>query len=241
MKKLTEQKGYVLLWVLFLLSVTMLWGSLLLLNTSDQYEVSNGRVREEQSQLLARSGWNLALQQLETTGGLEPVVLETRLGSVQATVKQDNAGFLQLAVASAVEECSVLLEGQLQLAAFPWPEVQQWPIMEKNRPWDEPGLHFKQRSTICVGTQQFAADSHYTSYGAPVTVLVQEPIELGCVYIYGNLELSAPLKAEAVYISGKFPVWKGWTVRKWRRFLRRYLTGCRLWMSRSCKGKEPME
>lgn len=93
MKKLTEQKGYVLLWVLFLLSVTMLWGSLLLLNTSDQYEVSNGRVREEQSQLLARSGWNLALQQLETTGGLEPVVLETRLGSVQATVKQDNAGF----------------------------------------------------------------------------------------------------------------------------------------------------
>lgn len=203
MKKLTEQKGYVLLWVLFLLSVTMLWGSLLLLNTSDQYEVSNGRVREEQSQLLARSGWNLALQQLETTGGLEPVVLETRLGSAQATVKQDNAGFLQLAVASAVEECKVMLEGQLQLAAFPWSEVQQWPIIEKDRPWDEPGCVLSSGQQYVLERSSLQPIAITTSYGEPVTVLVQEPIELDCVYIYGNLELSAPLKAEAVYISGQ--------------------------------------
>lgn len=86
--KIKEQQGHILPIMLFLLSCTMLWSSLFLLALSDQQAASNTCIRQEQSRLLAYSGWNLALQQLENGGGLEPILLENPAGQLQVQLEQ---------------------------------------------------------------------------------------------------------------------------------------------------------
>ena len=54
--KLQQQNGYVLLFVLFFLSCTLLCSSVLVLNLSHQIQASSESVEKEQSRLLANSG-----------------------------------------------------------------------------------------------------------------------------------------------------------------------------------------
>jgi len=80
MQKQNSQSGFILPVTLFLLSCVLLWGSVLLQTLTSQYEADNGVVYSEQSRLLAYSGWNLALQQLDTDGSLEPLQIENGAG-----------------------------------------------------------------------------------------------------------------------------------------------------------------
>lgn len=115
MKKLTEQRGYVLASVLLLLSCTLVWGSLLLLSMSDQYAASDDLVRQEQSRLLTRSGWNLALAQLEQTGSLDTVQMDFAAGTTQAVMEQKESGLIQLKVESTAAGYSTGAQGVIQL------------------------------------------------------------------------------------------------------------------------------
>ena len=115
MKKLTEQRGYVLASVLLLLSCTLVWGSLLLLSMSDQYAASDDLVRQEQSRLLTRSGWNLALAQLEQTGSLDTVQMDFAAGTTQAVMEQEESGLIQLKVESTAAGYSTGAQGVIQL------------------------------------------------------------------------------------------------------------------------------
>ncbi len=115
MKKLTEQRGYVLASVLLLLSCTLVWGSLLLLSMSDQYAASDDLVRQEQSRLLTRSGWNLALAQLEQTGSLDTVQMDFAAGTTQAVMEQEESGLIRLKVESTAAGYSTGAQGVIQL------------------------------------------------------------------------------------------------------------------------------
>ena len=115
MKKLTEQRGYVLASVLLLLSCTLVWGSLLLLSMSDQYAASDDLVRQEQSRLLTRSGWNLALAQLEQTGSLDTVQMDFAAGTAQAVMEQEESGLIRLKVESTAAGYSTGAQGVIQL------------------------------------------------------------------------------------------------------------------------------
>lgn len=115
MKKLTEQRGYVLASVLLLLSCTLVWGSLLLLSMSDQYAASDDLVRQEQSRLLTRSGWNLALAQLEQTGSLDTVQMDFATGTTQAVMEQEESGLIRLKVESTAAGYSTGAQGVIQL------------------------------------------------------------------------------------------------------------------------------
>ena len=92
MTKQRSRGGYILPMTLLVLACTLLWGSALLLTVSDQYAASDDMVKHEQSRLLAGSGWNLALNQLEENGSMEAIQLETSAGNaaVEFQMEEEN-------------------------------------------------------------------------------------------------------------------------------------------------------
>ena len=99
--RLRSKRGSVLPMTLLLLACILLWGSVLLLTLSDGYAASNELVAREQSRLLACSGWNMALQQLEITGQRTALQLEEPAGSLQVSL-QDGTENLIVIKAEAV-------------------------------------------------------------------------------------------------------------------------------------------
>lgn len=124
MNKIKNQQGYLLAGVLLLLSCTLVWGSLFLLSLSDQYAGSDRLIAREQSQLLTRSGWNLALQQLETEGSLDALRLEQPTGTAQAVLERTSSGLIQLRVEGVAGGCHTEAQGLLQLVECPVAEPE---------------------------------------------------------------------------------------------------------------------
>lgn len=148
MRKLKEQRGYVLASVLLLLSCTFVWSSLLLLSLSDQYAASNDLVQQEQSRLLTRSGWNLALAQLEQNGSLDSVQMELPTGTTKATMECDESGLVHLQVESIAAGYHTAAQGVIQLEECLPEESETEPTVEDNGKIEEPTESVEQEKVL---------------------------------------------------------------------------------------------
>lgn len=137
MRKWMEQRGYVLASVLLLLSCTLVWGSLLLLSLSDQYAASDDLVRQEQSRLLTRSSWNLALAQLEQDGSLDAVQMELPTGTAQAVMECGESGLIQLQVEGTAAGFHTEAQGVVQLVECPPEETEPAPDVPESEKTEE--------------------------------------------------------------------------------------------------------
>ena len=84
--------GYVLPLTVFLLLCTMLWGSILMLTLSDTHAAGVRQGAQVQSRLLARSGWNMALQCVKNGDGIQNFTLSQGDGTVAVTMQETPAG-----------------------------------------------------------------------------------------------------------------------------------------------------
>lgn len=203
MTKLAGQGGFILLFTLFLLSCTMLWGSLVILGLSDQYDASNDVIGEEQSRLLAYSGWNLALAQLETEGNLVPIVQEESAGTLQVALAEDDSGIVSIVAKGVAGDNKNNVNGKVRLQASVWPEVLEWPVVQNLQEIQEP-------SRILINKKQYQLTENCTqpiAIGAinrePVHVEITKPLSMEALYIDGDLYVYAPLQVVTLCVSGQ--------------------------------------
>ena len=200
--KIKEQQGHILPIMLFLLSCTMLWSSLFLLALSDQQAASNTCIRQEQSRLLAYSGWNLALQQLENSGGLEPILLENPAGQLQVQLEQLSSGLVAVQSEAISGESRNLVQGTVRLFSLPWNEIDTWPMVTEWPQMDNALLLTDQQQIqLDYTAEQSLAISQMD--GLPLLVCVEQPVTLKKLYVHGDLEVNSPLKADEIYVSGQ--------------------------------------
>lgn len=201
--KLKKQNGYILSMTLLVLVCTMLWSNILLLSLSDQYAASNDMVRREQSRLLAQSGWNLALQQLETAGSTADISVENAAGTLQVQMDVTESNLIQIqaqAEAGGYPDC---VEGSVRLLRVPWREISQWPTVDSLESLQEASFFCSETQAIALSQslQQSLAIGSLTNQ--PMQVTVTEPISCAILYVDGDLTVEAPLEAEAIYTSGQ--------------------------------------
>ncbi len=110
-----SQGGYILPVVLLILGCVLLWGSTLLLTLSDQFDASSDMVKQEQSRLLACSGWNLAILQLEETGTAESFQIQKDAGRADVTVQQQEDGLYIIQVSAEAGGYKKQINGTVQL------------------------------------------------------------------------------------------------------------------------------
>lgn len=203
MKKVARQDGFVLLITLFLLSCTMLWGSLLLLALSDQYDASNDVLKQEQSRLLAYSGWNLALQQLETNGELLSVMQEQSTGTIEVSLQEYRPGIVSVEAKGTAGGYKQIVDGEVQLQASVWSQVLDWPVMQNEQEMQAPGriLSAQRQYQLAENCMQPIAIGALNR--EPVEVEITKPISVMDLYVDGDLVVHAPFKATTLYISGQ--------------------------------------
>lgn len=198
----TGEAGYILPVVLFFFACTLLWGALFLLTLSDRYAAEHELLFREQSRLLAYSGWNLALQQLETEGDLQEIVLERPEGTARTTLQSVAENRVAVQATAEAGDCRSVVQGTVQLMRLPWAEVCRWTIADGPLS-QEPGLLlatdgcYTLRESCAQPLAICAAD------GAPVEVCVDAPLSVDVLYVDGNLTLEAPLAANVIYLSGE--------------------------------------
>ena len=201
MKKLKNQKGYILPMMLLFLACTMLWGSLLLLSLSDGYAASNEMVRQEQSRLLAWSGWNLALQQLETSGNLEEIYIQYDAGSAQVQLQETEEHQISIQSIAYAGDVEKKVSGSVQLLELPWSQIADWEIADSIQTIQQPSIVLAKEATYALESScNFPLA--ISAVNAPVQVTVHQPVTMDICYIHGDLIVEAPMVADAVYVSG---------------------------------------
>ncbi len=119
MSRRRGQRGYILPVTLLILSCTLLWGSTLLLTLSDQYAASNDLVKQEQSRLLARSGWNLAVHQLHETGITEDMHIQKEAGQMDVVLQpHEDDSLIDIQVSAEADGCLKKITGTVQLLEY---------------------------------------------------------------------------------------------------------------------------
>lgn len=203
MGELRGARGAVLPLTLFLLTCTLLWGSVLVLTLSDAYAASDGLVAREQSRLLAYSGWNLALQQLDADGGKDPLQLAQPAGTVQVSLQDGEQGLVYIEAEAVSHGWRSRVTGAVRVWTLPWQAVDAWPVIADLEELQEAGL-------LLTGERIYRLDTHCQAplaisqrEGLPLTVQVTAPLTADILYIHGDLLVEAPLCAEAVYVSGQ--------------------------------------
>ena len=127
--RLYSKRGAVLPMTLLLLTCTLLWGSVLLLTLSDEYAASNELIAREQSRLLAYSGWNMALQQLETNGQQTALQLEEPAGNLQVSLQNSTQNLIEIQAEAVSQGYRGVVTGTVRLFMLPWQELATWPIV----------------------------------------------------------------------------------------------------------------
>ena len=203
--KLQQQNGYVLLFVLFFLSCTLLCSSVLVLNLSHQIQASNQSVEKVQSRLLANSGWNLALEQMQLYGITDDIVRIEEHGSLLAQIHESGSitaawEIVSTGSAGAYERTA---SGVVQCFALPFAQTIDWPVV------DSIALQ-AQESILLVEDSAYHldADCAYplgitSANRIPLVVEVTDEIIVQQLYIYGDLYVSGTLTADALYVSGE--------------------------------------
>ena len=204
MQKLQQQNGYVLVFVLFFLCSMLLCGSVLAMNLSEQFAASNEAVQKAQSRLLANSGWNLAIEQLQLYG--KPDEIQSTQISGDIAVEIEPSDTAPAAWNINAEGVSGMYHrnatGIVQCFLFPFTNTGNWSILETLDEAYEAGILLANGSNYLLST-----DFHYplgiaSEDGMPVTVTVEDAITVSELYISGDLLVNGELKADSVYVTG---------------------------------------
>lgn len=190
---------------LLVLACTFFWGSALLLTLSDQYAASDDMVKHEQSRLLAKSGWNLAIKQLEEDGTQEDFRIEKTSGNAVVQFQQQDENQIHIVSSAVSNDYPSVVEGMVHLLELPWRETADWQISETLQDATQPGI-------FCSAEEEFILNTSITQPIAltsiennPVTVSICEPLYCSMLFIHGDLiiEDDGFLEADAVYVSGQ--------------------------------------
>lgn len=198
-KTMRNRSGYVLPLTVFLLLCTLLWGSVLMLTLSDTHAAGTRQVAQVQSRLLARSGWNLALQQLQTGTVPGSFTLQRGDGTIAVTMK-DSASGVQVQATGSVRQQERVVSGTVQRRQIPWREVCSWAVVQNPDERDEAAICFCREATYELhNTAEYPLA--LAGEGA-LSVAVTEPVRLQALYIDGDLNLQAPLDVETLCVTG---------------------------------------
>ncbi len=203
-RKLYQQDGYVLVFVLFFLCCTLLCCSVLGVTLSEQFIASKEAVQKEQSRMLARSGWNLALEQLQMYGTANEIQSVQPSGEIAVSITcsdTDSATWNIIAEGSS-GAYRRMASGFVQCFSLPFSDTRNWPVINTLESQDDAGILLLADS-VCQLSENCDYPLGITSvYAIPVTVEVHEKIKASTLYIYGDLLVSGSLSADSVYITG---------------------------------------
>lgn len=200
--KWKQQDGSILPVTLLVLASVLLWGSIQLLSLSDQYAASSDLIRQEQSRLLAQSGWNLALQQLETEGSVESILLEPKAGTVQVEMTTLESNRIQIRSDAESGGYSNHIQGIVRILTVPWLETRQWQVAENGETLSMESWLYTEEDTIVLPNLVQQSLAIGAQCGQPIQVIVREPVSCKKLYVDGDLRVEAALKAESICVSG---------------------------------------
>ena len=205
MKKNRSQGGYILPMTVLLLASALLWGSTLFLTLSDQYAASDAMVKQEQSRLLAKSGWNLALKQLDENGSLGAIQLEKTSGCADIVFKMEEENLVHIVSSAESDEYPSVVEGTVYLLQLPWVETAEWMMTESLQSLKQPGIYCSREDQMVLNTSVTQSLALTSPKNSDFTVSSREPIRCTELYVHGDLimEEDAFLEADAVYVSGQ--------------------------------------
>lgn len=193
-----------MLFVLFFLSAALLCGSVLAANLSEQLAVSQEAVQKEQSRLLARSGWNLALEQMQLYGTVDPVSLERSTGEIviSAEVYDVQTAMWNVTAQGRAGVYNRTASGVVQCFPFPFAHTTGWDVITDVQ--DQNGADIL---LVDDSMYQLCTDCAYplgitSARQEPVTVEIADTRTVSELYIYGNLHVSGALTAEKIYVTG---------------------------------------
>ena len=205
MKKNRSQGGYILPMTVLLLASALLWGSTLFLTLSDQYAASDAMVKQEQSRLLAKSGWNLALKQLDENGSLGAIQLEKTSGCADIVFEMEEENLVHIVSSAESDEYPSVVEGTVYLLQLPWVETAEWIMTESLQSLKQPGIYCSREDQMVLNTSVTQPLALTSTKNSDFTVSICEPIRCTELYVHGDLimEEDAFLEVDAVYVSGQ--------------------------------------
>lgn len=188
-----------------LLASALLWGSTLFLTLSDQYAASDAMVKQEQSRLLAKSGWNLALKQLDENGSLGAIQLEKNSGCADIVFKMEEENLVHIVSSAESDEYPSVVEGTVYLLQLPWVETAEWMTTESLQSLKQPGIYCSREDQMVLNTSVTQPLALTSTKNSDFTVSICEPIRCTELYVHGDLimEEDAFLEVDAVYVSGQ--------------------------------------
>lgn len=183
----------------------LLCGSVLAFNLSDQFAASNEAVQKEQSRLLAYSGWNLALEQLQLYGQTDCVERAVDSGTVSVSFCESSTALSAWEIVSTGEAgvYHKTVSGIVQCFLFPFAETADWPVAASLQELTSAGILLVEDSEY-----RLDADCSYpigiaAASGRSIAVSVQDEITVDVLYVSGDLFVSEPLHAEKLYVTGE--------------------------------------
>lgn len=204
--KLKEQNGYILLFTIFFLCCALLCTSVLMLNLSDRYAASNEAVEKEQSWLLARSGWNLALEQMQLEGCIDAIQLVQPTGTIDVSITESSTASAswQVEAKGSAGVYQRTASGIVQCFPFPFAGTGQWSVIAQDAAITEASILLAE-DTYYTLQGNYSSSLGITSADAAVSVEVVEDVSAVDLYIYGDLSVAedAVLTAEYIYVSGE--------------------------------------
>ena len=205
MKQNRSQGGYILPMTVLLLASALLWGSTLFLTLSDQYAASDAMVKQEQSRLLAKSGWNLALKQLDENGSLGAIQLEKTSGCADIVFQMEEENLVHIVSSAESDEYPSVVEGTVYLLQLPWVETAEWIMTESLQSLKQPGIYCSREDQMVLNTSVTQPLALTSTKNSDFTVSICEPIRCTELYVHGDLimEEDAFLEVDAVYVSGQ--------------------------------------
>lgn len=193
-----------LIFTLFFLCCALLCGSVLAVNLSDQLEVSGKAVQKEQSRLLAQSGWNFVLEQLQLAGPVNALYRTTDSGEFEVTMKKSNATLAGWDITargtSGVYDRTVT--GMVQCFPFPFSNTTQWPVVTVLNESDSASILLVEDTTYQLCAETVHQLGITSANDLPVTVTVSDEVSVDRLYVYGDLHVSGALVADCIYVTG---------------------------------------
>lgn len=172
-----------------------------MLAVSDAYAASGEMIARTQSRWLAYSGWNLALEQLETDGSLTPIVRQTAGGQLTVQFTEDVDGKIAIQAKGLADGYPYAVQGQVQLKPYLWPESDSWPTVTDFADLQGPGKLLVTEATYSLAGNLVHPLLLQRECGT-LLVQVTEPLTAATLYIDGDLQVEAPLQAERLLVRG---------------------------------------
>ena len=193
------------MFVLFFLCCVLLCGSVLALNLSHQLQASNEAVEKEQSRLLARSGWNLALEQLQLFGASNDIMRTIDDGTLQVKLEASNSAPAAWEIVStgSYGDYGRTASGIVQCFSLPFIHTADWPVLESLQEQTEAGILIAEDDVYHLQADCMYPLGIASTNSEQIEVEVTDEIIVNNLYIYGDLYVSGVLTADKLYVSGE--------------------------------------